>query len=217
MTKAGAGTLVLSNANTYTGATTLNAGVVNITNTNTLGTAAAGTTIQRRHLQLQGVSVTGEALTIANAAAVARKRDRHQQLDAAPSSSAATGPSRPTAASNRSPAGVISGAGGLTKTGTGTLVLHQHQHYTGTTTLNAGVVNIANATALGGTAEGTTINAATLQMQGVSVTGEPLTIANTAAVLENVTGTNTWSGTIALSATGTIQTDARCTLTTSAV
>src|SRR5205814_1944964 len=60
-------------------------------------------------------------------------------------------------------------------------------------------------------------NAGTLQLQGVSVTGEALTIGTTGATLQNVTGTNTWSGGVTLSATGTFQTDSTSQLTLSGV
>jgi autotransporter-associated beta strand protein len=67
LTANGAGTLVLSGANTYTGATVVTAGtVVNIQNATALGTVAAGTTVASgAALQIQGgITVGAEALSV---------------------------------------------------------------------------------------------------------------------------------------------------------
>ncbi|WP_396180236.1 autotransporter domain-containing protein, partial [Flavobacterium sp.] len=66
LTKASAGTLTLSGANSFTGATTVSAGVLNIQNSTALGTTAAGTTVASgAALQLQGdINVGAEALTL---------------------------------------------------------------------------------------------------------------------------------------------------------
>ena len=45
LTKVGTGTLILSTANSYTGATNVNSGILSITNSDSLGTAAGATTI----------------------------------------------------------------------------------------------------------------------------------------------------------------------------
>ena len=45
--------------------------------------------------------------------------------------------------------GVIAGIGGITKSGTRALTLSTANTYAGTTTLNAGTLNINNATAIG--------------------------------------------------------------------
>ncbi len=70
ITKAGAGTLLLSNSNTYSGLTTINAGIIKLGTagggTNTpLGTTGAGTTVTAGALDLNGFTLgTAEALTL---------------------------------------------------------------------------------------------------------------------------------------------------------
>jgi len=66
LTKSGLGTQVLGDANTYSGATTISNGVLNIRNSAGLGATNAGTTVANlAALELQnGISVGAEALTL---------------------------------------------------------------------------------------------------------------------------------------------------------
>ncbi len=121
-----------------------------------------------------------------------------------------------TGAGNGSISSIIgTGSGTLTKSGTGTWTLTGANTYTGATTVSAGILNIQNATALGTTAGGTTVNSgATLQIQGgITVGTEALNISGTGAsgatgVLENVSGTNNYGGLLTLGAAATISSDA---------
>jgi autotransporter-associated beta strand protein len=100
---------------------------------------------------------------------------------------------------NSSFAGVISGTGGLTKAGTGTLILSGNSSFSGNTSVTSGILNIQNANALGSTSGVTAVAVgATLQLQGgTSYAPETLRLntGNTgSAVLQNVSGNNTWNG-----------------------
>jgi fibronectin-binding autotransporter adhesin len=63
--KTGGSSLTLTNANTYTGTTTVTAGSIIVKNATALGTAAAGTIVNGGHVGIDdGVTVVGEAITI---------------------------------------------------------------------------------------------------------------------------------------------------------
>ncbi|HEX3658961.1 MAG TPA: autotransporter-associated beta strand repeat-containing protein [Pirellulales bacterium] len=148
-------------------------------------------------------------------------------------------------AGNFNLAGSISDEGSLVKDGSGTAFISAANSYDGQTTVNAGAVNISNATALGSTAAGTVVSAgAALQVQsssGITV-NEPIAIAgqgigtgtgsagaqtydsqvNNAlytglGALRSVSGNNVWTGGIQLISTATfIGVDAGSTLNVSA-
>lgn len=108
---------------------------------------------------------------------------------------------------------IISGGGALIKNGSGKLTLTGANTYGGATTINAGVINIQNATALGATGGGTTVNnGAALQIQNnIAVGNEGLTlngsgISNDGA-LRNISGNNSWSGDLTLGSASMIASD----------
>ena len=168
LTKAGAGTMVLSGNNSYTGGTTVSAGVLNIQSNTALGTSAAGTTVASgAALQLQGgLTITGEPLTlsgtgIANTGAVRNISDNNIwtgaltlnantqfQSDAGllTFSGTITGATRTITVSGAGDMAftntVALTTGGLIMNGTGTLTLAGTNTYTGTTTINSGTVSV---------------------------------------------------------------------------
>ena len=98
--------------------------------------------------------------------------------------------------------GVISGSGALVKQGSGVLTLSGANTYTGATTVSAGSIQAANATALGTTAGATTVsNGAQLRLSGGITSQETITgagIGGLNGVILNVSGANTLSGAITL-------------------
>lgn len=110
---------------------------------------------------------------------------------------------------------IISGAGGLTKAGTGKLTLSGNNIFNGNVSVNAGVLNIQHANALGDTTGTTTVNNnATLQLQGgITTTAEILTLNGTGAAgqsgaLVNFSGANNFAGPVTLASNATISSDA---------
>ncbi len=107
--------------------------------------------------------------------------------------------------------GSLSGTTGLVKSGTNTLTLATANTYSGPTAIDAGVVTLQHATALGSATGGTTVtNNARLELEGnITVTGEPLTLSGTGGssffngALNSKSGTSTWTGPVTLAASGT--------------
>jgi autotransporter-associated beta strand protein len=105
----------------------------------------------------------------------------------------------------------LPGSGGLVKSGAGNWALTMPNSYTGPTTVSAGVLNLRTNAALGGTANGTTVeNNARLELQNnITVTGEALTISGAGGAsffdgaLNSKSGSNTWAGSVTIAATGT--------------
>ena len=213
ITKAGAGTWTLSGLNTYTGATTVSAGTLKA------GVATTGS---------NGAFGFASAVTMANVASAILDITGFNNNIGSITGGGATGgnvtlgAATLTIGSNgTSPAayaGIISGTGAITKTGNGTLILSGTNTYTGLTTVSSGILNVQNAQGTGTTAGGVTVsNGAALYLQGsITVGAETLSIGNTGiGGLKNISGNNTWGGTVTLTDNGGINSDAG-TLTLSA-
>ncbi|MFZ9236236.1 MAG: beta strand repeat-containing protein, partial [Algoriphagus sp.] len=108
---------------------------------------------------------------------------------------------------------------GLTKTGVGTLVLSGTSSYTGPTLVSQGVLTVGHSNGLGISSQTTVSSGAVLQLQGgISVGALPLSLTGTGVssggALRNISGTNSWAGTVTLvSATTRINSDSGATLT----
>ncbi len=167
LTKTGAGSVTLMASNSYSGVTTVSAGVMNIQNSGALGSGAGGTVVAGgAALQLQGgISVTGETLSLIGSGISASGALRNTSgsnswsggaitLTGASTFGADAGTlyiganiANGTYASTFTNNGTIllagalgSGTGAVTKTGTGTLVIAGANTYTGTTTVSGGTL-----------------------------------------------------------------------------
>ena len=138
----------MSATNTYEGATTILGGTISISSDRNLG--AVPSTFTAAALSINGGTLSvSESLT----------------LDTARGITLGTNDATLTVASGKSliAASVITGLSGadLTKSGTGTLGVTASNTYVGTTTVSQGILNVSNATGLGGSSsgQGTTVSA----------------------------------------------------------
>ncbi|MBN8919313.1 MAG: autotransporter-associated beta strand repeat-containing protein, partial [Rhizobiales bacterium] len=140
LTKAGTGTLTLSGANTYTGATTISGG--------TLGLIGGGSIASSSEVNL---AAAGAGFDISGTAAGATITT----LSGVAGSTVALGAQTLTTISNGSTAyaGVIGGTGGLTKAGAGTLNLSAVNTYTGMTTITSGTLGLIGGGSIASSSE----------------------------------------------------------------
>ncbi len=153
--KSGAGTLRLTQANTFDGGVTLSAGTLAVGNNAALGTGdlvLSGGTLQ----------ADGAARTLTNKVFIS-------------DSSAVSGSQTLTLA------GDISGPGTFNKSGTSVVVLSGNNTYSGTTNVTSGILRLLSNTALGSTTGSTTVASGAAHVElgdGVVITGETITVSS---------------------------------------
>jgi autotransporter-associated beta strand protein len=240
ITKIGEGTVVLANANTYSGNTTVVQGVLNVQNSGSLGTGSKVTVNDGAVLQLQGTNLTFPSQlslfiggtgfnSVTSSGALENVFGVNTWQGAVTlTDNTAIG----VDADTLTIAGTIGDGGnnlGFAKSGNGTLVLASADTYSGTTTVLAGTLNIQDPQALGiaGANNGTIVDSGAELDIAIPSSKEPATILNSLTlfgvgidgngVLKDI-GSNsndTWAGGITLLADSTVSVDAGDNLTAS--
>lgn len=229
LTKQGTGNLTLSGANTFSGLTTISAGKIIMTSVNALGSDVQGTVVANAaELDVQGnFSVGNEALTLSGTGISSAGALRLVSGDVSWSGPIATAAASrmviaagtwnqtgdvtlnqtlTTAVQGTSLkfAGVLSGAGGITKSDVGFLELSGANTFTGAVSVTGVNLIIKHATALGTNAAGTTISSGgNLTLDGgIAVLGETLSLSGSSTTgngaLRSINGASTWSGNVTL-------------------
>lgn len=196
LAKDGTGTLTLGGNSTYSGTTTISAGVVNLTHGSALGSTAAGTTVASgAELQLQnsisvgsetlalngtgvagggalrnvsGTNVWGGAVTVG--AGGARINADAGTLTLAGNITLGANTLTAGGAGDITQTAVIAGTGGLTKDGSGTLTLGGANTYTGATTVSSGTLRLGASERIDNLSAVSVANGATFDVNGQAET-----------------------------------------------
>ncbi|OWT74341.1 MULTISPECIES: autotransporter-associated beta strand repeat-containing protein [unclassified Achromobacter] len=160
------GTLILGGANTYSGGTRVEGGVLQIDANENLGADGTNVAFDGGTLRIAGTGMTQLGGTTAN---------RPVTLEAGGGTFDIADP-----AASVTVGGAIDGAGALGKTGAGTLVLAGANTYTGGTQLTGGELQVGNSAALG---TGTLTAAGGTTLSNTA----PVTLTNTVDLQGNVT------------------------------
>jgi autotransporter-associated beta strand protein len=137
LTKTGAGMLVLTGTNTYSGGTNINGGTLAINGDAALGASSGGLSLDGGTLQILNDVSSARAITLNSLGGIFDTNSYEMSLS-----------------------GVISGVGSLMKNGSGTLTLSGANSYTGGTIVNAGTL------AVGGNAVLPSVGAVTVNSGG---------------------------------------------------
>jgi autotransporter-associated beta strand protein len=212
LTKKGAGTLVLSGANSYSGNTTVSAGIVSLRSATALGTAAGGTSVaDGAALEIQGdVTVAAEGLTLRGAGlggGVLRSISGANAWGGAVTLAASS--TLGVDADSLTITGAVGGAN-LTKTGGGVLVLSNSANAFGTTTIKQGTLRTGAARVIPATSAVTVTENSDFDLAGFNQTIGSLagaggvTLGAAALITGGSNAGTTFSGALSIGAGGTL-------------
>jgi|SanBayMetagenome_1026888.scaffolds.fasta_scaffold04881_1 fibronectin-binding autotransporter adhesin len=157
VTKNGSGTLVLATNNTFAGGFTLNTGAVRAQKGGSFGSGFVTQASGSSTVEIDTTETVTNAMSLFNIATL-----QTVTLSGAKTLNGTT--YNVASGTTTTESGLLSGAGGLTKTGTGTLSFTASNSFSGATAVNAGVLNLNSTTgsALGSTTGLSVASGATL-------------------------------------------------------
>jgi fibronectin-binding autotransporter adhesin len=229
-TQAGTGTTVLT-ANTYSGGTTVNDGLLQLNSSTALGSTSGSLTVNAASGNAAILNLNGNSVGVGNLTGTGGNIWNHTNADVTLTIGNGNngGGNYVGLIQNNNPSSGFTGKVALTKTGTGTITLSGANTYTGATAVSGGGTLFINGdqsaatgattvtgagTVLGGTGTiggNVTVggsNAATIIEGGTGSTGQTLTVKGsltmqTGSIIELALGASATHSTLALTAAGT--------------
>ena len=190
--KSGSGTVTLTGNSGFTGGTTIMGGALNVSSNTNLGNISGALTLNGGTLQYGASFANTRNIGLLGGGTI------------------------DTNGFNSTASGIISGSGGITKTGTGILTLSGVNTYTGNTSITGGTLNVGADNNLGNASNNLTLNGGTFQYgsgfttaRNVSLTGNGTVDTNgnnstISGILSGAGGlTKIGTGTLTLSGTNT--------------
>lgn len=154
LTKSGLGTLTLSGANSYTGATAVDGGILTFAN---VASKSAGSTVTAASAGSVGLGVKASDALFYSAANVGSLFNSNSLTGFNLNAASGVAIDTTNAGGSFDQTVALTAARALTKLGTGTLVMSQNNSYNGVTTVTAGTLHIQHANALGATSGNTVV------------------------------------------------------------
>ena len=230
LVQAGTGTTILNGNNTYAGTTTVSAGTLQVGNGGTSGTLGTGAVTNNGTLSFDRSDASTVANTIGGTGSLVQAGTGTTVLignntyadtttvsagtlqvgNGGTSGTLGTGAvtNNGTLSFNRSDASTVAntigGTGSLVQAGTGTTVLTGNNAYAGTTTVNAGTLQVGNGGASGTLGTGAVTNNGTLSFNRSDASTVANTIGGTGNLVQAGTGTTTLAGANTYAGTTTI-------------